>query len=813
MELIELQNSIEKDQIDLGVERYRSSVEVSKSKSRESKESYGRSLLAYSVDKVSGSLKDFLQEAYSGKAGRLNASATLLSMIDADKAAYLSLKFGIDGVSTRQKMTKVAMQIGSAIEDEVKFAIFEDQAKGWFKKIQQEVCKRTADRHYRRYAIIHTMNKKAMIEYRVWSPTEQLHVGTKMLDIIVAATGLFEVQTQTVGRKQRNIYLVPTEKTLEWIEQFNARGELLSPSFMPMVVPPKPWTGITKGGYLNELARPLPLIKTHNKAYLEEMEHEEMPLVYQTQNVCQETAWGINKTVLEVMEYAAGHGYEWGDLPPLAGIPVPSCPLPSNLTKDTMDEEQKRIFTDWKRAASKVHQMNAKNVSKRVQFLRTMNMAKRFAAYDTPIHFVYQRDFRGRIYIVNPFLNFQSASFAKGLLEFANPMAIWNEEQANYMRVHGANTWGNDKVSFDERVEFIKSLDEEIKLWASDPITHRGWLDADSPWEFLSFALEYAGFLNEGFGFQSRLIVCVDGSNNGLQHLSAMLRDTIGGAATNLIPSEKPADVYKDVITLAMQMVEKDDTDLSKQWLAFGADRKCSKRPVMTRSYGSTRFSCREYVEDYIMERVAKGDEAPWGDAHFNASMHLTQFLWAAMDETIVAAKEVMDWIQSIARLYAKENLPMTWRCPNGFVVSQMYPEMTARRITTYIDNSLIKPVVNEADYSKVDSRRMANGAAPNVVHSLDAAALDMTVNNMVKALGQHVDLAFVHDSYGCHAANMPIMADALRNAFVEMYRDNNMLDYIYKEAVTLFGDKTPMPPVMGDLDIEQVRESKYFFA
>lgn len=115
MELIELQNSIEKDQIDLGIERYRSSVEVSKSKSRESKESYGRSLLAYSVDKVSGSLKNFLQEAYSGKAGRLNASATLLSMIDADKAAYLSLKFAIDGVSTRQKMTKVAMQIGSAI--------------------------------------------------------------------------------------------------------------------------------------------------------------------------------------------------------------------------------------------------------------------------------------------------------------------------------------------------------------------------------------------------------------------------------------------------------------------------------------------------------------------------------------------------------------------------------------------------------------------------------------------------------------------------------------------------------------------------
>lgn len=812
LNLYELQNRLEAEQVDVGISRYTDIVKTAKKIGIENTTKYGRSLMSYSVSEVSDGLKGFLKEAFDGRAGRLNASATMLSMIDAEKASYLALKFAVDGVSTRQKLTKVAMKIGMAIQDEVKFRIFEDTNKAWFQKIRNEVCKRTADRHYRRYAIIHTMNKKAVVDFQPWSQQERLHVGSKMIDLIVQATGLFEVQTIRVGKNRQNIYLVPTDKTVEWITKFNERGELLFPAFMPMVVPPKDWTGIYSGGYLNELASPLPIVKTHNKAYLEEIAHEDMPLVYQTQNVCQKTAWRVNERVLHVMEGLAVTGHAWGDIPAMAGSDVPVCPLDSNLKKDDMTEEQKQIFTDWKRQASKVHQMNAKNKSKRIQFLRSINMAKKFAELGTPLYFVYQRDFRGRIYIVNPFLNFQGPSYSKALLEFANAKPIETEEHLHCMMRHGANVWGFDKASFSERVQFIKDREEEIKAYAADPLEHTGWTDADSPFEFLAFCFEYAEFLEVGYGYQSRLIVCVDGSNNGLQHLSAILRDEIGAAATNLIPNERPADVYKDVIELAMSRVAEDDDPMSKMWVEWGADRKCSKRPVMTRSYGSTQFSCREYIYDYIIDRVAKGDEAPWGEEHFAASVHLTSFLWEAMDEVIIAAKEVMDWIQGIARLYGNADLPMTWRCPNGFMVNQMYPEVSARRITTYIDDSLIKPVVHEPKWSSVDSRRMANGAAPNVVHSLDASALDLTVEYILREQGE-IDLAFVHDSYGCHAADMPVMEKCLRQAFIAQYKDFNILRYLYDEAKGLFGDDVKEPPKMGDLDIDMVMKSKYFFA
>src|SRR3546814_16441857 len=54
----------------------------------------------------------------------------------------------------------------------------------------------------------------------------------------------------------------------------------------------------------------------------------------------------------------------------------------------------------------------------------------------------------------------------------------------------------------------------------------------------------------------SRIPVALDGSCSGLQHFSAMLRDEEGGAAVNLLPAERPQDVYKRVAVRAQEMAD-----------------------------------------------------------------------------------------------------------------------------------------------------------------------------------------------------------------------------------------------------------------
>ena len=68
-----------------------------------------------------------------------------------------------------------------------------------------------------------------------------------------------------------------------------------------------------------------------------------------------------------------------------------------------------------------------------------------------------------------------------------------------------------------------------------------------------------------------------------------------------------------------------------------------------------------------------------------------------------------------------------------------------------------------------------------------------------------------IHDSYGTHATNTPILAKRLREAFVNLYKQYDVLEDFRQSALEVL-DEVPDPPKKGDLDLDQILESKYFF-
>ena len=151
----------------------------------------------------------------------------------------------------------------------------------------------------------------------------------------------------------------------------------------------------------------------------------------------------------------------------------------------------------------------------------------------------------------------------------------------------------------------------------------------------------------------SQLPVCLDGSNNGLQHFSAMLRDPVGGKATNLTPEDVPQDIYQTVADVVLTKVHKDaiiNAQYAKEWLEFGIDRKITKRPVMVVPYGGTRYSCRQYIEEAMQDKILGNHPNPFGEQVYEACLYLSVHLWDAICEVVVAAREAMDWLRDIGR-------------------------------------------------------------------------------------------------------------------------------------------------------------------
>ena len=545
--------------------------------------------------------------------------------------------------------------------------------------------------------------------------------------------------------------------------------------------------------------------------YVDALQKCDLKLEYQCVNALQRTPWRINEFVVETLRACWDSGQEWEGLPPRDNISLPKYPF--SKEPKYLNEEELIKFKEFKSERNKIHTFNNKSMSKRIQVERTIQLAEQYKDMEN-MWYVWQLDFRGRKYPVESFLSPQNADYSKALLEFANGVIVSNDEDAKWLAIHGANVFGVDKVSLEEReIWAYMNVQNAVDVY-NDPLTNKWWQDADKPWQALAWCYEWALYNHSkefGEPFYTHLPCASDGSCNGLQHLSAMLLDYEGGRSVNLLPSEVPQDIYSDVAKRATELLEQEDTEMATHLLNIGVCRKLCKRPVMIVPYSGTKHSCRDYIMEALEEKCSGNN--PWNDDFFQASNYLANFVWQAINEVITSAHTVMDYIKSIAKLYCEQGKPFEWITPTGLLVRQAYNNTNKLRIRTHLNGSQVKLNYREPIENSIDSRKSVSGASPNFTHSLDASALTLTVDKCLKEGIK--DFAMVHDSYGTHSPNMVTLNNKLREAFVEMYRDNDVLSDLYTYAVTSLkeGTEVPVPPTKGCLNIEEVLKSDYFFA
>ena len=91
--------------------------------------------------------------------------------------------------------------------------------------------------------------------------------------------------------------------------------------------------------------------------------------------------------------------------------------------------------------------------------------------------------------------------------------------------MHGANTYGFDKVCLEEREAWVLENSERIRSVAQDPFgeAQSFWTEADKPWQFLAFCFEWDAALAHGPGYFDSADVRLDGTCNGLLALLGSL--------------------------------------------------------------------------------------------------------------------------------------------------------------------------------------------------------------------------------------------------------------------------------------------------
>jgi DNA-directed RNA polymerase len=609
---------------------------------------------------------------------------------------------------------------------------------------------------------------------------------------------VFELKTVRVGsgkdvKTTQTVALTPTADD-SIANHASALESLPSPAYLPMIMPPRPWTSLAGGGYL---VTPLRLLKRRIGRAQQLLENADLSVVFSAVNAMQSTGFRINKDIYRTMRNA------WDADNLIFGLTTHTFKqLPPRLPDDA---DAKQISERSRQRADAFNLNNRIKGLKKVMAFR-LSLAERLL--DEPqLYFPYQLDHRGRAYPVPQLMNPQSDDLGRSLLEFAEGKPL-GERGAYWLAIHLANCyWKKNKVSFDKRLAWVKEHDQEIMAFADDPVcVHRFWDEADKPWMFLAACKEWKRYREEGPDFRSRLPVSMDGTCNGYQHLSAMGRDPIGGRATNLVATDEPEDIYQEVADHVSRRVQRDaenaegnDADAARELLGK-IDRSVVKHATMTTPYGVTRGTIQKHLVETKPARDCRDPK--------KCAWYLAKVLEECIPEVAVEAGNIMACLRDVARTLARANLGMAWTTPTGFHVVHETREPKTPRVKT-ADRTFV--IYQEDETRRIDSRKQADGIVAHLVHSLDAAHMMLTINRL--HIGGVRHFAMVHDSFGVHAADVDCLNRVLREEFVRIYSEPVLQKFLNEQRAAHPDVDLAEIPQTGNLDIRQVISSPYFFA
>ena len=171
------------------------------------------------------------------------------------------------------------------------------------------------------------------------------------------------------------------------------------------------------------------------------------------------------------------------------------------------------------------------------------------------------------------------------------------------------------------------------------------------------------------------------------------------------------------------------------------------------------------------------------------------------MQNVVPGPMSIMKWIEDeVAKAIDRGDTELEWVTPSGFIVKQKIMKKNVVRLKLQLLGDCELRVATD-DTNKVDRNRHKAATAPNLIHSLDASLLHLSINRL------DLPIALIHDSVLCRATDMSILSTLVRETYMELFAKR---DYLTDFASQIGAESEP--PIIGDLEPETVIDSTYFF-
>ncbi|MEM6746807.1 MAG: DNA-directed RNA polymerase [Pseudomonadota bacterium] len=841
-------------QRDRELEALRSAKERYEALQRETIETQGASALSGYQKLIRGAhrgtvevLEAWVEDCLEAK-GRSPAGLLPIRSLGLNEVALIGLTFAIDAVHAGKEPRDICLGIGEALQEELWVEELFDKDKKLWGRLFPRIKREGSNAKQRLRGAKRMATKLDPKHWRKWDLARCLRIGEPVLNAILMGSGIVEI---TPGDPYKRLQL--TEDAREWLLHRDETLCYRDPKPLPMVHPPRPWRGMEKGPFLTpSMNKKFPLVRTrsskHRRAVARAIAEGTMDKTLDALNAINATPWRINERVMEAVQWVWDMKLQATEtqfsglekFPKSFLMDVPGRLDPQKATDDEVKDNrhERGVAIEFNREAE----------GGALQFVQDMETARELKEYPS-FYLPHNLDFRGRIYPI-PHFNQQRTDYVKGMIEFSEGKPL-GHKGAYWLAIHLANCGDFDKISkrpLRERYNWVLDNRHMIKEIADDYTSNLIWLEADKPFQFLSACIEWAAYLDQGPSYRSRCAVALDGTNSGLQHYSAALRAEQDAFYVNLRDVEEGQDIYRAVADRCAAYVKEllgtgdvspEEREIAQQWLDHGIDRKVVKRSVMTFPYSSETFGFADQLKTDLMKPYTKDllrgarTSHPFGeDRGYKAANFLAKLIWRAVNEVVARAGEGMAYFKKVASVMAHEGQALQWETPCGLPIIHEYREMDVKRIELRLYDRKIHTVTETGgeDLSgflrvvynmqvrpteRIKKSKQRSAVAPNVIHSMDASHMKLTV---LKAREEGITaFSLIHDSFATHAADTDRFFLIIRETFAQMYEEYDVFQVIDDYAREVLSPKgaqrLPPLPSMGSLDLNEVIRSQFAFS
>lgn len=771
---------------------------------------------------LAGTYKTFLRDNFKGREEVL---------------AFVALEFLLNSVSMKQtKVTAVTIALAGKVLDLLSIEDFKKNEPKFFSYLEYEYKSRGI-------GYINSRKKKiaGMTGNKVPKETSfKANIGAILIKaVLTSGCNLFQTRLVYDGIIKTKVIMI-TEDAFHIIGKAKHKNTLFSITYKPLVAPPLPWTDVyDNGGYYT--SNSITFIRNRRSLqYIEDnVNTGVLNRMFSVINHIQNTKWQINNFVLDVVEQIIdksmvdpttpeGNPKFYGNIPYMDTLNVYDM-IPKERY-GAIDENGKHLNKDDYKRWFKDKEIQLKKLeairSNRIMFLLALNIAQEYKEREE-LYFTYNTDFRGRLYPIQQILTPQSTGAVKAFLQFGKGEVL-SDTGMYWLKIHTANCYGLDKTSYDDRVQWVDDNYKELIRVAEDPMARvEYWNDADEP---LMFLASCKAIYDASKGDKVYLPINLDATCSGLQLYAGLLKDKQGAEAVNVIDRDaggtvnKPADVYTDVAVQVEGYLEKgeypkqftfttkDDVTKTESTITEANDlqgnvtRKLTKRNVMTVPYSVTKRGMYDQVRE-LLDEMEDNEQTFWRGDKWIVARLLVELNKRAINHVVEGASIGQDFVKGVIHdFYANEaEKPLVWMTPFfNFPVVQWKVKLKVDRVRTVLGSLQVRKPT-----TKINKQQQYNGIAPNLIHSLDATLMYLTVEKLRE---QGVDgFMLIHDSFGVPANAVGLLNDAVRESFVELFSANPLeqwLKQIDKDKLDQLDDI-----MINTLDLEDVYDSTYIFS